>query len=102
MSSSRKHNLKVMFNLGVHLSCILLICAFICLFVSANKKKAMHRYYNSYYNSSLMLQSLMLSIAKGLLEAEAKEKEEEKKRYMVETCPDLSLPSGIQALQVMK
>lgn len=49
-----------------------------------------------------MLQSLMLSIAKGLLEAEAKEKEEEKKRYMAETCPDLSLPSGIQALQVMK
>ncbi|XP_053498236.1 troponin I, fast skeletal muscle [Ictalurus furcatus] len=45
------------------------------------------------------LKSLMLSIAKGLLEVEAKEKEEERKRYMVETCPPLSLPSGVQALQ---
>ncbi|KAI5100597.1 troponin I type 2a (skeletal, fast), tandem duplicate 1, partial [Silurus meridionalis] len=45
------------------------------------------------------LKSLMLSIAKGLLEAEAKEREEERKRYMVETCPPLSLPNSIQALQ---
>lgn len=48
-----------------------------------------------------VFQSLMLSIAKGLLEVEAKEKEEERKRYMVETCPPLSLPSGVQALQVL-
>lgn len=48
-----------------------------------------------------VLQSLMLSIAKGLLEAESKEREEERKRYMAETCPSLSLPSGIQALQVL-
>ncbi|KAF4081239.1 hypothetical protein AMELA_G00159140 [Ameiurus melas] len=45
------------------------------------------------------LKSLMLSIAKGLLEVEAKEKEEERKRYMIETCPPLSLPSGVQAIQ---
>uniref|UniRef100_A0A3B1J4A7 Troponin I, fast skeletal muscle n=1 Tax=Astyanax mexicanus TaxID=7994 RepID=A0A3B1J4A7_ASTMX len=44
-------------------------------------------------------QSLMLSIAKGLLETEAKDKEEERKRYMEETCPPLSLPGGVQALQ---
>ncbi|KAK3558485.1 hypothetical protein QTP86_018137 [Hemibagrus guttatus] len=49
------------------------------------------------YNS--VHQSLMLSIAKGLLEAEGKEREEERKRYMAETCPPLSLPSGLQALQ---
>lgn len=48
-----------------------------------------------------VFQSLMLSIAKGLLEVEAKEREEERKRYMAETCPPLSLPSGTQALQVL-
>lgn len=48
-----------------------------------------------------VLQSLMLSIAKGLLEAEAKEREQERIRYMAETCPTLSMPSGIQALQVL-
>ncbi|KAM6973724.1 troponin I, fast skeletal muscle-like [Aplochiton taeniatus] len=45
------------------------------------------------------LKSLMLAIAKGLLEDEAVEKEEERKRYMEETCPALSLPGGLQALQ---
>ncbi|XP_060765907.1 troponin I, fast skeletal muscle-like [Neoarius graeffei] len=45
------------------------------------------------------LKSLMLSIAKGLLEAEKKEREEERKRYMAEMCPSLSMPSGVQALQ---
>ncbi|XP_066524049.1 troponin I, fast skeletal muscle-like [Hoplias malabaricus] len=45
------------------------------------------------------LKSLMLSIAKGLLEVESKEKEEERKRYMEEACPPLSLPAGVQALQ---
>ncbi|KAK2834367.1 hypothetical protein Q7C36_015068 [Tachysurus vachellii] len=45
------------------------------------------------------LKSLMLSIAKGLLEVEAKEREEERKRHMAETCPPLSMPSGLQALQ---
>ncbi|XP_026870984.2 troponin I, fast skeletal muscle-like isoform X2 [Electrophorus electricus] len=45
------------------------------------------------------LKSLMLSIAKGLLETETKEKEEERKRYMTDTCPPLSLPGGLQALQ---
>lgn len=47
-----------------------------------------------------VLQSLMLSIAKGLLEVEGKQREEERKRYMAETCPALSQPSGLQALQV--
>ncbi|XP_062857576.1 troponin I, fast skeletal muscle-like isoform X1 [Trichomycterus rosablanca] len=45
------------------------------------------------------LKSLMLSIAKGLLEVEAKEREEERESCMAELCPPLSLPSGVQALQ---
>ncbi|XP_063053404.1 troponin I, fast skeletal muscle-like [Engraulis encrasicolus] len=44
------------------------------------------------------LKSLMLSIAKGLLETEITDREEEKSRYMSENCPSLSLPSGSQAL----
>ncbi|KAG7256933.1 hypothetical protein CRUP_019549 [Coryphaenoides rupestris] len=47
------------------------------------------------------LKSLMLSIAKDLLEQEAQEQEEEKKRYMEEHCPALSLPRGMQELQEM-
>lgn len=89
MSSSRKHNLKVCLNLSVHLSCLLLTCAFITTFCCKETD----------YNS--VLQSLMLSIAKGLLEAEKKEREEERKRYMAEMCPSLSMPSGVQALQVL-
>ncbi|XP_026059267.1 troponin I, fast skeletal muscle-like isoform X1 [Carassius auratus] len=45
------------------------------------------------------LKSLMLSIAKGILEQEVKDREVERERYMAETCQPLSLPSGIQALQ---
>ncbi|KAI1889878.1 hypothetical protein AGOR_G00167450 [Albula goreensis] len=45
------------------------------------------------------LKSVMLSIAKGLLEAEAKEREEERVRYMAENCPPLSLPRSMQELQ---
>ncbi|KAL7868106.1 hypothetical protein SRHO_G00094900 [Serrasalmus rhombeus] len=45
------------------------------------------------------LKSLMLSIAKGLLEVEAKEKESERTRYMADACAPLSLPGGVQALQ---
>ncbi|XP_048828551.1 troponin I, fast skeletal muscle-like [Brienomyrus brachyistius] len=45
------------------------------------------------------LKSLMLSIAKGLLEAEVKQKEEERKNYMEENCPPLSLPGSLQELQ---
>lgn len=45
-------------------------------------------------------QSLMLSIAKGLLEVEAREKEEERVRYMAENCPPLSLSGNMQELQV--
>uniref|UniRef100_A0A8C7INH5 Troponin I, fast skeletal muscle n=1 Tax=Oncorhynchus kisutch TaxID=8019 RepID=A0A8C7INH5_ONCKI len=45
------------------------------------------------------LQSLMLSIAKGLLEDEAKENEQERIRWMAENCPPLSLPGGTQQLQ---
>ncbi|XP_051975783.1 troponin I, fast skeletal muscle-like isoform X2 [Xyrauchen texanus] len=40
----------------------------------------------------------MLSIAKGLLEQEEKDREVER-RYMAETCPALSLPGSMQALQ---
>ncbi|XP_051546184.1 troponin I, fast skeletal muscle-like [Myxocyprinus asiaticus] len=45
------------------------------------------------------LKSLMLSIAKGLLEQEEKDRDVERKRYMAETCPALSLPGSMQALQ---
>uniref|UniRef100_A0A8K9V624 Troponin I, fast skeletal muscle n=2 Tax=Oncorhynchus mykiss TaxID=8022 RepID=A0A8K9V624_ONCMY len=45
------------------------------------------------------LKSLMLSIAKGLLEDEAKENEQERIRWMAENCPPLSLPGGTQQLQ---
>ncbi|XP_061077706.1 troponin I, fast skeletal muscle-like isoform X2 [Conger conger] len=45
------------------------------------------------------LKSLMLSIAKGLLEVEEREREEERVRYMDEKCPSLSLPSGSQEMQ---
>ncbi|XP_023697796.1 troponin I, fast skeletal muscle-like [Paramormyrops kingsleyae] len=45
------------------------------------------------------LKSLMLSIAKGLLEAEVKQKEEERRTYMEENCPPLSLPGSLQELQ---
>uniref|UniRef100_A0A8C8CYX1 Troponin I, fast skeletal muscle n=1 Tax=Oncorhynchus tshawytscha TaxID=74940 RepID=A0A8C8CYX1_ONCTS len=44
------------------------------------------------------LKSLMLSIAKGLLEEEAKENEQERIRWMEENCPPLSLPGGTQQL----
>lgn len=42
----------------------------------------------------------MLSIAKTLLAAEAKEAQEERVRYMEEHCPPLSLPGSMQELQV--
>ncbi|XP_030645828.1 troponin I, fast skeletal muscle-like [Chanos chanos] len=45
------------------------------------------------------LKSVMLSVARGLLETEAKEREEEKTRYMAESCPALSLPRSMQELQ---
>ncbi|KAM3869744.1 troponin I, fast skeletal muscle-like isoform 2-T2 [Diretmus argenteus] len=45
------------------------------------------------------LKSLMLSIAKGLLEEEVREREEERKRYMAENCPPLSMPRSMQELQ---
>ncbi|KAL6461768.1 hypothetical protein MHYP_G00299130 [Metynnis hypsauchen] len=45
------------------------------------------------------LKSLILQIAQGLLEAEAAEAEQEKQRYMDETCPSLSLSGTVQDLQ---
>ncbi|XP_036399498.1 troponin I, fast skeletal muscle-like [Megalops cyprinoides] len=45
------------------------------------------------------LKSLMLAIAKGLLEAEAAEAEQERKRYMEEHCPPISMPDSLQELQ---
>eukprot|EP00064_Thunnus_orientalis_P013198 superscaffoldBa00002115_g13235 len=45
------------------------------------------------------LKSLMLSIAKGLLEEEEREQERERTRYMAENCPPLSMPRSMQELQ---
>ncbi|KAF3706130.1 Troponin I, fast skeletal muscle Troponin I, fast-twitch isoform [Channa argus] len=45
------------------------------------------------------LKSLMLSIAKGLLEEEEMERERERSRYMAENCPTLSMPRTMQELQ---
>lgn len=42
----------------------------------------------------------MLSIAKGLLEEEEREREEERTRYMAESCPAVSMPRSMQELQV--
>ncbi len=47
-----------------------------------------------------VLQSLWLQIARGLLEEEAAEAEQEKQRYMDENCTVLSLPGNMQELQV--
>ncbi|GLD61725.1 troponin I, fast skeletal muscle-like protein [Lates japonicus] len=44
------------------------------------------------------LKSLMLSIAKGLLEEEEKEREQDRIRYMAESCPPLSMPRSMQEL----
>ncbi|XP_070827712.1 troponin I, fast skeletal muscle-like isoform X1 [Chaetodon trifascialis] len=45
------------------------------------------------------LKSLMLSIAKGLLEEEEKQREEDRRRYMAENCPPVSMPRSMQELQ---
>ncbi|XP_035273080.1 troponin I, fast skeletal muscle-like [Anguilla rostrata] len=45
------------------------------------------------------LKSLMLSIAKGLLEDEKKQRAEERAQYMEDNCPPLELPSSVQELQ---
>ncbi|KAF7702218.1 troponin I, fast skeletal muscle-like [Silurus meridionalis] len=45
------------------------------------------------------LKSLMLSIAKGLLEKEATQSVADKAAYMAQNCPDLSLPHSLQDLQ---
>ncbi|XP_017341524.1 troponin I, fast skeletal muscle [Ictalurus punctatus] len=45
------------------------------------------------------LKSLMLSIAKGMLEKEAKQSVIDKEAYMAQNCPDLSLPHSVQELQ---
>jgi len=45
------------------------------------------------------LKSLMLSIAKGLLEEEEREQEEERSQYMSENCPPVSMPRNMQELQ---
>lgn len=43
----------------------------------------------------------MLSIAKGLLEEEEREREVEKRRYLAETCPPVCMPRSSQELQVV-
>ncbi|XP_034540669.1 troponin I, fast skeletal muscle-like [Notolabrus celidotus] len=45
------------------------------------------------------LKSLMLSIAKGILEDEEREQEQERRRYMDENCPAISMPRNMQELQ---
>ncbi|XP_058264666.1 troponin I, fast skeletal muscle-like [Hemibagrus wyckioides] len=45
------------------------------------------------------LKSLLLSIAAGLLEAEAKQLVEDKESYINEHCPPLELPGSVQELQ---
>ncbi|XP_054631868.1 troponin I, fast skeletal muscle-like isoform X2 [Dunckerocampus dactyliophorus] len=45
------------------------------------------------------LKSVMLAIAKGILEEEAREREEERRRYMAQSCPPLDLPTGMHELQ---
>lgn len=47
------------------------------------------------------MQSLMLSIAKGLLEEEERQREEERQDYMASTCPQVSMPRTLQELQVL-
>ncbi|KAB5565562.1 hypothetical protein PHYPO_G00243000 [Pangasianodon hypophthalmus] len=45
------------------------------------------------------LKSLMLSIAKGMLEKEAKQVVADKASHMAQNCPELSLPHSVQELQ---
>ncbi|XP_068168470.1 troponin I, fast skeletal muscle-like [Antennarius striatus] len=45
------------------------------------------------------IKSLMLSIAKGILEEEERERERERERYMAENCPPVSMPRTMQELQ---
>ncbi|KAM9376255.1 uncharacterized protein KZ484_008876 [Pholidichthys leucotaenia] len=45
------------------------------------------------------LKSLMLSIAKDILEEEEREREQEKRRYMEEKCPAPIMPRSLQELQ---
>lgn len=54
----------------------------------------------AFCDANVLWQSLMLSIAKGLLEEEDREREEERERYMDECCPPLSVPRTLQELQV--
>uniref|UniRef100_A0A667ZTZ0 Troponin I type 2b (skeletal, fast), tandem duplicate 1 n=1 Tax=Myripristis murdjan TaxID=586833 RepID=A0A667ZTZ0_9TELE len=42
---------------------------------------------------------LLLQVGQALLEQEAQEAEEEKRRYMEENCPALSVPTSMQELQ---
>ncbi|XP_057693259.1 troponin I, fast skeletal muscle-like isoform X4 [Corythoichthys intestinalis] len=45
------------------------------------------------------LKGVMLAIAKGYLEQEARQREEERVGYMAQCCPPLVLPNTMQALQ---
>ena len=54
---------------------------------------------NSLTDSPLS-QSLMLSIAEKRMEQEAADLITAKAAYMNENCPELSLPSGVEELQV--
>ncbi|XP_062316933.1 troponin I, fast skeletal muscle-like [Osmerus eperlanus] len=55
-----------------------------------DKRMSMSRKHN--------IKSCMLGVAKDLLEAEAKEKVEERKKYMEENCPPLDMPQSKEEL----
>ncbi|KAL7858348.1 hypothetical protein AOLI_G00184500 [Acnodon oligacanthus] len=61
--------------------------------MTESKRMSMSRKHN--------LKSLMLQVAKDLLEAEEIEKVQERKKYMEEQCPPLSLPSSKDELQAL-
>ncbi|XP_061898919.1 troponin I, fast skeletal muscle-like isoform X1 [Entelurus aequoreus] len=45
------------------------------------------------------LKSVMLAVAKGILEEESREREAERGRYMAQCCPPLDVPTNMQELQ---
>ncbi|XP_053498016.1 troponin I type 2a (skeletal, fast), tandem duplicate 2 isoform X1 [Ictalurus furcatus] len=61
--------------------------------MTENKKMSMSRKHS--------LKSLMLQVARDLLEVEAGEKVQERKKYMEEHCPPLCLPSSKEELQAL-
>lgn len=97
MTSSRKHNLKVKKK-----NLIFVLYPLINPLIKRHiYKKYQHRLQWTCDQTAFpSTQSLMLSIAKGMLEKEAKQSVIDKEAYMAQNCPDLSLPHSVQELQV--